>query len=193
MRKLIRLMLAGATVLALVVILSPQAEARHYKAKRYGAAMPQQSQCIDDNNGRKICGGNIAATAYAVNTEGRVYRQSRDSTVIGGVSPECRPWSGLTCGCEVSLKLFGRVIHSPNLKQAKTYLQVFPRAHLAANMVGANWHHVVIVESVSNGMVQIWDPNSGGRMTRRHTMPEREFLARYKVVDPHGSRLATLM
>lgn len=90
------------------------------------------------------------------------------------------------CGCGVSLKVFGRII--PELNLAVNWLHKFPRTQPAAGMVAARSGHVFLIVSViDTSTVVAYDPNSGGHRTRIHTVSLRGF----RVVDPHGSRLAS--
>lgn len=102
--------------------------------------------------------------------------------VVGGRPAGC-PWR--YCGCSVSLKVFGRII--PELNLASNWLRKFPRAVAASGMVAARSGHVFYIQSVNgDGTVVAFDPNSGGGKTRVHTVS----LNRYRVVDPHGNRVA---
>ena len=104
--------------------------------------------------------------------------------VVGGRPAGC-PYR--YCGCEVSLKVFGRII--PELNLAANWRRKFPRTTPAAGMVAARSGHVFYIQSVIDitaGTVMAYDPNSGGGRTRIH---ERS-LRGYTIVDPHGNRYA---
>lgn len=158
-----------------------------------GQAASQVTQFCGD----RVCptGGGFQQEAPTRQGKRAVARGGYDAQVIGGMSPECRPWRGLTCGCETSLKVFGRVVHSPyNLKQAREWGR-FPRAACAPGMVAQNSRHVAYIEQChGDGTATLWDPNSGysgGRgdgLIRRH----RVSLAPYHVVNPHGLSLAAV-
>lgn len=106
---------------------------------------------------------------------------------IAGVSPECRPWRGVTCGCELSLKIFGRVINSPNLKQAYVWGRVFHHVTAAIGMVPGRSHHVAYIIGGHKGAWTLWDPNSGGWKTHIRTSDLSEFSW---IVDPHSRDIA---
>jgi hypothetical protein len=97
--------------------------------------------------------------------------------VIGGRPAGC-PYA--YCGCSVSLRVFGKII--PALNLAANWLR-FPSASPAPGMVAARSGHVFFIESVnSDGTVVAHDGNSGGHLTRIHTVS----LRGYRVVNPHG-------
>lgn len=89
------------------------------------------------------------------------------------------------CGCGVSVRVFGHSVRSLWLA-ANWY--AFPRAVAATGMVAIfGRHHVAYIESVgSDGIATIYDPNSGGHLTRVH----RASIRSATVVDPNGSRYA---
>jgi hypothetical protein len=88
------------------------------------------------------------------------------------------------CGCGVSKEVFGKPIR--RLYLAANWLK-FPRAHPAPGMVAARRGHVFLIkQDLGGGKVLAYDPNSGGGKTRIHVRS----LAGYKVVNPHGARLA---
>ena len=92
----------------------------------------------------------------------------------------------LFCGCGVSVKVFGRPIK--DLFLAANWVRKFPRAAPGSGMVAARSGHVMyIISYLGDNMAQVYDPNSGGHKTRIHTRS----LAGYRVVDPHGVRVAS--
>lgn len=110
--------------------------------------------------------------------------------VVGGRPDACRIlWKGKLipfCGCALSVKKFGRVVESPNLKLAATWKQVFPRTRPAPGMVAARSGHVFeLLSHVRNDIWLVWDPNSGGGKIRIH---ERS-IAGYVVVNPSEASL----
>lgn len=116
------------------------------------------------------------------------YDVAYEGSVVGGRPAECNirirgrliPY----CGCAVSLKVFGKVI--PELMLALNWRK-FPRAEPASGMVAYRSGHVFGIESVIDSRTVVaYDPNSGGGLTRRHTVS----LRGYRVVNPHGSRVA---
>ncbi len=86
----------------------------------------------------------------------------------------------LFCGCGVSVRVFGHPVR--DLYLAANWLK-FPRARAASGMVAWRSHHVVAIEVVhGDGTATVYDPNSGGHLTRIH----RISLAGLRIVDPHG-------
>ena len=89
------------------------------------------------------------------------------------------------CGCGVSVRVFGHPIRS--LYLAANWLR-FPRTQPGAGMVAVRSHHVMYIMDYSgNGIATVYDPNSGGHQTRIHTRN----ISRYRIVNPHGSHLAS--
>ena len=121
----------------------------------------------------KNAGRETRIIAYADGYEGRV---------VGGRPAGC-PWR--YCGCEVSLKVFGRII--PELNLAYNWRK-FPHSSPASGMVAYRSGHVFLIESVVDPQTVVaYDPNSGGHRTRIHTVSLRGFT----VVNPHGNRMAS--
>lgn len=90
------------------------------------------------------------------------------------------------CGCGVSVWAFGHSDRS--LWPAAAYYR-FPRSSPAAGNVAVWRHHVAGIISVnSDGSALLYDPNSGGHLTRIHVRS----LAGATIVDPHGQRLASI-
>lgn len=88
------------------------------------------------------------------------------------------------CGCGVCLKI-GLTIEQckkRGLMLAHNWLR-FPPAPKAPGMVVARRGHVAYIEAIdANGNPILYDPNSGGHKTRRHTRS----LSGFKIVNPHG-------
>ena len=190
------LTLAISLGLAIVFGLNTSAEARRYHrhyhhgyAKHYRAQHVRtmsNGTCRFNNDGKTICTGeasvNARHTSYAPRER---HYASQSSRVVSGVSPACRPWYGLTCGCEVSLKVFGRVVNAPNLKQARVWGQVFQHTSPGVGMVPGRGGHVALIIGGGPGAWELFDPNSGGRLNRIRTSDLREFAW---VVNPHEPR-----
>lgn len=89
------------------------------------------------------------------------------------------------CGCGVADRIFGAPIRFFWL--AANWL-VFPRTEPAPGMVAVfGHHHVAVIERVvGDGIAEVFDPNSGGHLTRRHLRSIRGAV----IVDPHGARVA---
>lgn len=129
----------------------------------------------------------IATTPASARHHQKSKNQQRHSYSAGEIvsHPSGCPWRAF-CGCGVSVKVFGRPIR--DLFLAENWLRKFPRAAPGAGMVAARRGHVMyIIDYLGNGMAQVYDPNSGGHQTRIHTRS----LAGYRVVDPHGGRVAS--
>lgn len=170
MRKL-SLMMAGALTLGLVVTLSPSANAQACTNPQY------------NRSGQVTCSHGTEASAYhAPKSRRGGHRRVIDANGTQVVShPQGCPWR-LFCGCGVSVKVFGRPIRE--LFLAANWRK-FPSASPARGMVAWRWGHVFYIEEVNgDGTVQAYDPNSGGHLTRIHTVS----LRGYHVVNPHGSR-----
>lgn len=90
------------------------------------------------------------------------------------------------CGCGAAVRVFGAPIRS--LWLAANWLR-FPRAAPAPGMVAARRGHVFVLEAHLNGNVwRVYDANSGRRLTRIHARS----IAGYQIVNPHGSRYASV-
>jgi hypothetical protein len=95
--------------------------------------------------------------------------------------PEGCPRS-LFCGCGVSVRVFGRSVR--DLWLVQNWYR-FPRAQPAAGNVAilGSRHVAYIVEAYGDGTATLYDPNSGGGLTRVH----RVSLRGWAVVDPHAT------
>lgn len=160
---------------ALLTVVSTSAEARPHRKHAHRAVSVEtiitcdQQGCHGDRNISTPRRGRVTEVVY----EGRV---------VGGRPAGC---PHAYCGCGVSLKVFGRII--PELNLAYNWVRKFPRASPASGMVAARSGHVFYIESViDEHTVVAYDPNSGGHKTRVHTVS----LRGYRVVDPHGNRIA---
>ena len=89
----------------------------------------------------------------------------------------------LFCGCAASAHVFGNPVRS--LYLVRNWYQ-FPRVAPAAGMaVLFGLRHVAIIEEYhGDGTATLYDPNSGGGLTRLH----RVKIAGLLVVDPHGQQ-----
>lgn len=114
---------------------------------------------------------------------GAIYESSGyDATVILPHPAGCP--RRLFCGCGVSVQVFGKPIRE--LFLASNWRK-FPRGAAAPGHVAWRQGHVFLIEEVhDDGTVTAYDANSGGGLTRRH----RVSLRGYRVVDPHGARMA---
>jgi hypothetical protein len=86
------------------------------------------------------------------------------------------------CGCGVADRVFGRPVR--DLWLAANWLR-FPRTAAAPGMVAVfGRHHVAYIEVVhGDGTATVYDPNSGGHLTRIHVLS----IARATIVNPHGA------
>lgn len=97
----------------------------------------------------------------------------------------------LSCGCRLSLKLFGRVITTPNLKMALTWAKVFPRTSPAPGMVAVGHrkgggHVFELLSHIAGDVWLVYDPNSGGHKDHVH---ERSIAGKI-IVNPNAMRVA---
>lgn len=122
--------------------------------------------------------------AYAKHHHKRLHHYN-PHTAVGSIvdHPSGCP-SRAFCGCGVSVKVFGHPVKG--LFAAAAWFK-FPRATPAAGMVAVRNHHVMYILAYDgNGNATVYDPNSGGHLTRIH---ERS-LAGYRIVNPHVNRYA---
>lgn len=168
--------LAVAMIACLFAIFAAtSAHAKPRKIARADSAVV--TGCTFNNDGRTVCGGSIQRTSGLQN-------QSRydGATVIGGRPAGC---PRRFCGCEASRYVFG--VMRPDLYLAANWIRKFPRTSPAPGMAAARSGHVfVLISHVSGPDWLVHDGNSGGGKTRVHVRS----IARYVVVNPHGSRLA---
>jgi hypothetical protein len=90
----------------------------------------------------------------------------------------------LFCGCGTALELLGVAVRKlwwvPNW-------YAFPKVSPAAGTAAIfGTHHVAAVRQVDGDRVLLYDPNSGGGLTRVHWIPISRVTA---FVDPRGARL----
>lgn len=95
--------------------------------------------------------------------------------VLGGRPQECpRKY----CGCILAIEFFGRP--DPTLFVAQNWMR-FPKTRPAPGMVAARKGHVMKLISHVRGKVwTVYDPNSGGGLTRVHDRS----IAGFVIVDP---------
>lgn len=87
------------------------------------------------------------------------------------------------CGCGVADRVFGRPVR--DLWLAANWLRFPHKATAAPGMVAVfGRHHVAYIEAVNgDGTAVVYDPNSGGHLTRVHNVS----IVRATIVDPHGA------
>jgi hypothetical protein len=86
------------------------------------------------------------------------------------------------CGCGVSVRVFGRPVR--DLWLVQNWYR-YPRAEAAAGNVAilGSRHVAYIIQAYGDGTATLYDPNSGGGLTRVH----RVSLRGWAVVDPHAT------
>lgn len=89
------------------------------------------------------------------------------------------------CGCGLCVKLFGHPCVRGGLAIASNWRKQFPRTQCASGMVATWSSHVAYIEACNgDGTAALYDPNSGGRQTRRHVRDISSAI----IVDPNGNR-----
>ncbi len=108
---------------------------------------------------------------------------SGSGTILGGRPSGC-PHS--YCGCGVSLKVFGRI--RPELNLAWNWAKYFQHEPAArVGLVAVRPGHVMQIVGGGAGRWVVYDPNSGGGLTREHVRD----LRGYVFVNPHATRVAS--
>jgi len=121
--------------------------------------------------------------AYA--TAGRYAGVSGDASgaVMGGRPAGC---PRTYCGCGVSLKVFGTI--RPELNLAWNWARYFQREGAPrAGLVAVRRGHVMQIVGGGDGGWVVYDPNSGGGLTRTHVHNLRGYI----FVNPQAGRVAT--
>ena len=145
-------------IVASLLILTSQAQARHFHHVRYSHHTYRAAHGLE--NFRQ-------AWAMAPPSGGE--------RIVGSRPSGC---PNRFCGCEASLYKFGRII--PELNLASNWRR-FPRAAPAPGMAAVRSGHVMILESqVAGNIWNVHDGNSGGHVTREHARS----IAGYTIVDP---------
>lgn len=177
----------AAAIAALVLSLPAHpADARKFRHHRVTTAA-QPAEYVRTRDGRYV----LSDTGYAPTAP---YKRGRSTLVAPNDArivpnpPGCPPV--LFCGCGVAYKVYGtaRRFVTYNGRRLNLYVAgdwlAFPRAAPAAGTVMANRSHVrYIISSNGDGTALVYDPNSGGRKTRIHTVS----LRGYTVVQPPSS------
>jgi hypothetical protein len=149
-------------VFAALLLVSTQAEARHYR---------HVSRVHDVRDAMAMTPGMTMMTSPGAT-------MTSSERVVGRRPAGC---PNAFCGCEASLYRFGHVI--PELNLASNWRR-FPRAAPAPGMAAVRSGHVMILQAqVGNGVWTVHDGNSGGHVTREHARS----LAGYTIVDPSGA------
>ena len=167
-----------------IVAVNTSAEAKHRRHITTQADL-NGSACEYNNDGRIICGFVPISRPSAVPMGRKHIAPSNGYAMAERVvsHPSGCPRSAF-CGCGVAVRLWGEPKRA--FWPASAYFR-FPAAMPASGMVAVRAHHVFYIESVNNdGTVVAYDPNSGGHLTRIHTIS----LSGYSVRDPNGARMA---
>ena len=191
-RKITAISIAAFVSIAFTAQAQAKHHHRHYShrapAHRTVDKLPAMAVgCLSDNNGRTICSGAVERISEARSEPMGRGTSSRIATyyegrVVGGRPAGC---PSAFCGCGTSLHVFGKII--PELNLAANWGRFAP-ANPAPGMVAYRSGHVFAIQSVNgDGTVVAYDPNSGGHLTRIHTVSLRGF----HVVDPHSRRYAS--
>ena len=149
------------------------------------AQYPAVADLSCDSDGKCVQAGARQPFVRQVSVNRQPVQSSGEVQVVRvGAPAGCPP--ALFCGCDLSLKLFNRIVTTPNLKEARKWAY-FPRAQPAPGMVGIGHRrgggHVLELISQGEGSTwRVYDPNSGGRTTRIH---ERN-IAGLLIVNPRG-------
>lgn len=173
--------------IAATLIFTSPVQARHIRHHRH--SYPHASHfrldaqgCVFDNSGHETCGGpkialysNPAAISPVENNRGQIVGHPAGCPHIA------------FCGCGVSVWAFGHSVRS--LWPAAAYYR-FPRDVAAnGNVVIYGRHHVAgIIQSYGDGTALLYDPNSGGHLTRIW----RRSIRGATIVNPHGARVVNL-
>lgn len=171
-------LLKVAAILALTV-LTTKAEAQKRLSTAHdqcNITFPCEGVTVSDRGKRVVRAMGGLGTARPV-----YRRQVEKAAVRGAVQVVAHP-SGcprsLFCGCGAAVRVFGRPIRE--LWLARAWFK-FPRTAPAPGMVAVRSGHVFVLEAhVSGNVWQVYDANSGGRLTRIHNRS----LAGYTVVNP---------
>jgi len=180
MTKLSRVLAAVAASLFLAVLANP-AEAMSRKQT--------MSKCTYDNDGRVTCMGGAVAQRESTRSRGRSSIDANGNvSVIGGRPAGCFKFPktiGLYCGCASALYV-GLENSSGYWNLARHWFSL-PRAAPGPGMAVVRDGHVAIIIGGGPGAWELYDPNSGGGLTRIWIRPLFG-----KVVNPHGRRTAML-
>ena len=162
---------------------TPAAFAQHRGAHHHRGAV-SRTPIVCDLRG---CSDRVAPAAQETSTARNAFAavDANGNEVVVGRRPAGCPYE--FCGCEASLYLFGKIRRELNL--AANWIRKFPRAEPAAGMAAVRRHHVMILMShVAGKDWLVHDGNSGNHLTREHVRS----IAGYVIVDPHGSRAASV-
>lgn len=126
--------------------------------------------------------------AYRSRHRATVARRTRvaasgSGTILGGRPAGC---PHTYCGCGVSLKVFGKI--RPELNLAWNWARYFQHEPVArVGLVAVRHGHVMQIVGGGEGRWVVYDPNSGGGLTREHVRD----LRGYVFVNPHATKMAS--
>lgn len=161
-------------------ISATNAKPRHQK--HITATSQTFTYCPADASYRSVCPGAFTRTMTRASRAASPAATYQEAAIVGGRPAGC---PAKFCGCEASLYLFGKI--DPYLNLAANWYRRFPRTSPAPRMAAArNGHVMVLVSHVSGNDWLVHDGNSGGGYTRRHVRS----ISGYRIVDPHGARVA---
>jgi hypothetical protein len=175
---MMRQLIAVVSMVIFVMFTATSAQARHHKHHHHRVQLVTVNPYIHCDDRYPASCGVVHRTKIERHT--RIASDTSERIVS---HPSGCPGRAF-CGCGVSVKVFGHPVR--DLYLAANWRR-FPSASPAPGMVAYRSHHVMYIESYDgNGNAVVYDPNSGGHQTRVHVRS----LAGYRVVNPHGSRMA---
>ncbi len=181
-----RLSIMGAPIAVLLVALFAQpAEAYPLKGSHDARQAKHfvDRNCQLTNDGRKVCGGALAAETPVLDASGNaVALATNDGTIIGGRPAGC---PHTYCGCGLR-KYLG--LSDVRLNLAWNWARLFPRESAPrAGLAAVRHGHVMYIEAAAdNGQWLIRDYNSGGGLSRLHIRDVRGYI----FVNPQAQTVA---
>lgn len=170
-----RSLIAAALALAAISVLAAPADARH--RQRSYEADPGCNVLFPCEGVTASARGKLVVKAMHGFGSARQRYTPRSEVVVE--HPAGCP-SRAFCGCGAAVRVFGSPVRS--LWAAASWFK-FARAAPAPGMVAVRRHHVFVLEAhVSGDQWQVYDANSGGRLTRVHARS----IAGYTIVNPHA-------
>lgn len=160
-----------------------------FKAEVRGPLQPQ----LYTLRNKKAETVNLFGGVPYINPAKAVRAVTRMATEILPHPAGCR--RNLFCGCGSSVYLGKGVVNAGGLALARNWLgydRAAPGPGMAEVLRGGR--HVRVIEaSLGDGLYQFYDPNSGGRLTRRHVGPIRGIVVNPNSTNRILSRYASVM
>lgn len=154
-----------------------------------GQAEAMNLKCNYDNDGRAACMGAADRPVYGRISRHQSYAAANGNAVIVAHPTGCPRWAFCGCGTCAKIGIPLAECKRMGLFLARNWLHRFPRTTCSSGMAAARLGHVMAILSCNgNNTATVYDPNSGGRLTRVHTRS----LSGYTIVNPHGNRTAML-